>query len=98
MSVTTNFTLNYPTPVNKCLQPSYNSIYSDENEYMKYVKKDETFNWGYGEKNETHISREGTLIDDSFPPKKWDFMMQLYFGSITVVGLYILFKLLQKSN
>ena len=31
-------------------------------------------------------------------PENWDFMVHLYFGSITVVGLYILFKLMQHSK
>ena len=32
------------------------------------------------------------------PPPEWDMLTSFYFGSLTVVGLYVFFKLLQKSK
>lgn len=83
MSVTTNFMLDYPKSIDNCDQSLYNSLYPND---IQYVKNDE--------KNLILINDD----NQNPSPPKWNFIMQLYFGSITVVGLYILFKLIQKSK
>jgi hypothetical protein len=44
------------------------------------------------------MSDEPSHAEQERPAPEWDILTSFYFGSLTVVGLYVFFRLLQKSK
>lgn len=92
MSIATNFTLDYPKSIDKCTSSPY---ISQTNTNIAYSTPNTNNPSNNNNNNNIHLNSVNSLVES---PENWDFTMQLYMGSITVIGLYILFKLVKKSK
>lgn len=72
----------------------YDETNKNDLKYITYIDHP-SINKDNSEKNESNEKNEKNESNDIY---EMNLISQIYFGSITVIGLYILFKLLQRSK
>lgn len=103
------FDLNYPETINLS---DLKNIFKSKNENIKLITKEgltilnendnttRSHKNGKNENNDYNDDIKSESSDDTISnnENKWGLTTQLYIGSITIVGLFILFRAMQKSK
>lgn len=96
------FDLNYPEPINLL---EFKNLFKSKNENIKLSKEglsifNEKYNISKSQMEDDDIDIKSVSSDktNSNNENNWGLTTHIYIGSITVIGLFILFRLVQKSK
>jgi len=89
--------ITYPPRVEDTITiPSYSQLKNSNNHrYNLVLREDDEPNVVFNINTEIEINEKHKQVIN-MPAKKWDALTQFYIGSLSVVGLYILFRAMKK--